>query len=589
MATAESRIEGNQKNGMRSAPALWSKPLGEILIAMGKITRKELDEALKVQAEKGGRIGEILVNMKALSYEDVITALARQLDLEVVEGINAENIDLELISNLPISFAKQHSLIPLQKKEGVIVVATSEPLNVDALDELAIILDGSIKTLLAQPSTVLDAINRTYDRRERNAGAVMDSIGQEDDLNVLTQELEEPQDLIDVDDEAPIIRLVNSLLTQSVKERASDIHIEPAEKDISVRFRIDGVLYEIIRPPKRIQAAIISRIKIMGGLNIAEKRLPQDGRIRIKIAGKDIDIRLSTLPTSHGERVVMRLLERGSLLLDLTQLGFTEDKLAKIHSIIHKSHGIFLVTGPTGSGKTTTLYSALSAINSPDVNIITVEDPVEYQLPGISQIQVQPKIGLTFAHVLRSILRQDPDVILIGETRDLETAEIAIQASLTGHLVFSTLHTNDAASSITRLVDMGVEPFLVSSSLVAILAQRLIRRVCPTCREPYTPTKADLDKIGLDRSLLKDDIIYRSRGCPECLNTGYQGREGIYELMTVDDDIRQMILTKGSSTELKKAARARGMLTLREDGARKVAEGLTTIAEVMRVTQDDVI
>jgi general secretion pathway protein E len=393
---------------------------------------------------------------------------------------------------------------------------------------------------------------------------------------------------LDAEDEAPIIRLVNSLLFQAVKERASDIHIEPFEKDLLIRFRVDGVLYEILRPPKRFQNSISSRIKIMGGLNIAEKRLPQDGRIRLKVAGKDIDIRLSTVPTSHGERIVMRLLDRQTVLLSVEQLGFDPRQYERFNDLIHHTHGIILVTGPTGSGKTTTLYAALNAINQPDKNIITIEDPVEYQMPGISQIQVNPKIALTFANGLRSIVRQDPDVILIGEIRDTETAEIAIQASLTGHLVFSTLHTNDSPSAVTRLEDMGIEPFLISSSLLAALAQRLVRMLCPDCKEPdRTPDPRTLEI--LDLVCRTDATYYKPKGCPSCLQTGFTGRSAIYEMLICDDVIRDLINKKADSNAIKKIARDRGMATLREDAAERACQGKTSLSEVARVTQEDIL
>jgi general secretion pathway protein E len=376
-----------------------------------------------------------------------------------------------------------------------------------------------------------------------------------------------------------------------VKERASDIHINPEERDISVRFRIDGVLREVIRPPKRFQASIASRIKIMGGLNIAEKRLPHDGRIRIKIAGRDVDVRLSTVPTSNGERIVMRLLDKSAVLLDLAELGFEDWQLRIMDGLVTRSHGIVLVTGPTGSGKTTTLYGALAKINSPDLNILTIEDPVEIQLKGVAQVQVNPRIELTFANGLRSFLRQDPDVIMVGEIRDLETAEIAIQASLTGHLVLSTVHTNDAAGAITRLADMGVQPFLVASSLVGVLAQRLVRVLCPHCREAYVPSAEELAQAGITPALREragnPTHLYRAAGCPACQGTGYQGRTGIYELMLVDDDIRQLILRNVDSASIKRKAVEHGMMTLLEHGSYKVARGITTAAEVLSVTAED--
>jgi general secretion pathway protein E len=374
-----------------------------------------------------------------------------------------------------------------------------------------------------------------------------------------------------------------------VSQKASDVHVEPFEKDIVVRYRIDGILYNVLNLPKRIQPSIISRIKVMGGLNIAEKRLPQDGRIRIKIAGRDVDIRVSAVPATHGERIVMRLLDKSSTILKLEDIGFSGDKLETFNRLIHNPHGIILLTGPTGSGKTTTLYAALSRINSPDKNIITVEDPVEYQIKGIGQIQVNPKINLTFANGLRSIVRQDPDVIMVGEIRDLETAEIAIQASLTGHLVFSTLHTNDSAGAITRLIDMGIEAFLVSSSLLAIMAQRLVRTLCRQCRQTYDPSDEELKGLGIQRETLQKKKLYRAVGCQRCMGTGYSGRTGIFELLPVNEEIRSLIMKQTDSTAIKKAAVKHDIPTLRQDGVRKVINGLTTTEELVRVTQEDIL
>jgi general secretion pathway protein E len=402
----------------------------------------------------------------------------------------------------------------------------------------------------------------------------------------ILHELEETADLLDISDEAPVIKLVNLILFQAVKERASDIHIEPFQKELKVRYRIDGILYQRLDPPKRYQSAMISRLKVMAKMDIAEKRLPQDGRIPIKIADKDIDIRVSIIPTTFGERVVLRLLDKQSLLLGMGEIGLSPDKHQTLQDLISRSNGILLVTGPTGSGKTTTLYAALSQINSPDKNIITIEDPVEYQLWGIGQIQVNPKIGLTFAHGLRSVLRHDPDVILVGEIRDAETAEIAIQAALTGHLVFSTLHTNNAASAATRLVDMEIEPFLVASVVRAIVAQRLIRVICSECKEGYVPEPEMLKEVGITPEQLKGGKVYRGKGCPACSGTGYRGRTGIYEILLVSETIRQLIMKKADSVSIGRQAVEEGMKTLREDGARKIIEGITALEEVLRVTQD---
>ncbi len=576
-----------------NAPAfLCGRPLGEILAETVKLPSARIEEALALQRgeQAGTRLGEILVRLKAVSEEDVLRALAIQLDLPYVAQIEPETVPDDLAAKIPIHFAKQARVLPLGIAGDAVRVAVADPLDTSSQDSVSILLGAPVSPEVVPPAVVLDAINAVYDRAADEHEKLMEDL-ETGDLESVAHELEEPTDLLDADDEAPIIRLVNSLMFRAVKERASDIHINPEEKDISVRYRIDGVLRDVIRPPKRFQASIASRIKIMGGLNIAEKRLPQDGRIRIKIAGKDVDIRLSTVPTAYGERIVMRLLDKSNVILDLGQLGFEEWQLKVMDGLITRSHGIVLVTGPTGSGKTTTLYGALAKINSPDLNILTIEDPVEIPLRGIGQVQVNPKIDLTFANGLRSFLRQDPDVIMVGEIRDLETAEIAIQASLTGHLVLSTVHTNDAAGAITRLVDMGVQPFLVASSLVGVLAQRLVRVLCPDCKKPYVPTREEREPVGLTDEIWRQagdpSAIFRAQGCPGCQHTGYQGRTGIYELMLVDDDIRQLILKSVDSSTIKRAAVAHGMLTLMQHGAYKVARGITTAAEVLSVTAED--
>ncbi len=572
------------------ARQLWGRPIGEILKAIAGLPDDKLEEALAAQAEKGGRLGEILVGMKVVSEEDVAKALAAQLDLPYLPRISADTVQPDLVKMVPINFAKQARILPLALEGEAVVLAVADPLDTTVLDHARLLLQRNVSPHIALGSTIVDAINSVYDRAINEAEQLVGEM-EAQDLDTLAHELEEPTDLLEADDEAPIIRLVNSLLFRAAKERASDIHIEPMERELIVRFRVDGVLQEIIKPPKRYQNSIVSRVKVMGQLNIAEKRLPQDGRIRIKLAGRDIDIRLSTIPTSHGERIVMRLLDKTEVLLDLAEIGMSKDTLKQVDAIIHRSHGIILVTGPTGSGKTTTLYGALSRINTIDLNILTVEDPVEYQLKGIGQMAISPKIGLTFAAGLRSFLRQDPDVIMVGEIRDRETAEIAIQASLTGHLVFSTVHTNDSAGAVTRLVDMGIEPFLVASSLTAILAQRLVRRVCLDCRVPYQPTQEELREVGLTpEHLAKSGVkqVYRANGCGACNRTGYRGRTGIYEFLLVDDDIRQLVLKNVDSTTIKKAGMSKGMNTLLEDGARKVLHGETTIAEVLSVTQEDI-
>ncbi len=562
--------------------------IGEILVGMGAVSAETIASALEVQADKGGRLGEILLSMKAVDEAQLAQALADQCGYEFAATIDAESIDPKLVAPLSLAYVRQNGLIPLSSDGVVLRVAVSDPLNTFAVDDLRVLFDQEVDLVVAPAAQVNAAMHRVFDRRA-GADQVVDDLNEED-LGTLAHDLEEQtKDILDEDDEAPIIRLVNSVLSQAIKERASDIHIEPFERDIIVRFRKDGVLKEIVRAPKKFQASIASRIKIMGGLNIAEKRLPQDGRIRIKIAGRDVDLRLSTVPTSYGERIVLRILDKQTVVLDLEQLGFRSENLKTISSLIVRPHGIILVTGPTGSGKTTTLYAALSAINTPDRNILTIEDPVEYQLQGIGQMQVNRKIDFTFARGLRAILRQDPDVVLIGEIRDLETAENAIQAALTGHLVFATLHTNDAPGAFTRLTDMGVEPFLSASSVIAIMAQRLVRQVCKHCKEPYRPLLDELIQLGFKEpeKVLADNTFYRAVGCHECVHSGYRGRMGIHELMLVGDEVRSLVMKNAPASELKRAAMAAGMKTLREDGALKVLMGHTTIDEVMRVTAED--
>jgi general secretion pathway protein E len=547
--------------------------LGEILLAQGAVTRERLEEALAAQAERGGRLGEVLVSLKACSEEQVLKALAAQLELPYQMRVATEEVSQDLISKVPINFAKQARLLPLRMDGDHVVAAMADPMDTGAVDSLRLLLGTSVSPLLVPTQSILDCINSVYDRAANEAEQLVGDL-EAGDLDTVAHELEEPQDLLDSNDEAPIIRLVNSLLFRAAKERASDIHIEPQEKDICVRFRVDGVLQEVIRPPKRFQNSIISRVKIMGGL----------------LAGRDIDIRLSTTPTVFGERVVMRLLDKNAVLLDLVEIGMDKEQLRIMESLIHRSHGIILVTGPTGSGKTTTLYAALSRINRPDLNIMTIEDPVEYQLQGISQTAVNPKIELTFANGLRSFLRQDPDVIMVGEIRDLETAEIAIQASLTGHLVFSTVHTNDAAGAVTRLVDMGVEPFLVASSLMGVLAQRLVRVLCKDCRVAYFPTPEELKEIGLTPDDVRETsggMLYKPGGCEQCNSTGYRGRTGIYEMMLIDDELRALTLKNVDSGTIKRQAVTKGMRTLMDDGAQKVMRGISSVAEVLSVTQED--
>lgn len=554
--------------------------LGEIIKNLKKIPESEIERAVSSARERGERLGDALLRMKLITKKDLVNALAIHFNLPFERNINPDTIPDELIEGLPIQFVKNFSLLPIEKTDTGIKVAISDPLDLYPLNDLSIFYGGvPIIPVLASPDDIIDAINKVYDRRTKRRDVMVEEIeGGVEEI----QEFDEPIDLLDEVDEAPIIKLVNNLLFQAARSRASDVHFEPFEKDVVVRFRVDGVLHEIMKVPKKAHASMVSRVKVMSALNIAEKRLPQDGRARIKIAGKDIDLRVSVVPTSFGERVVMRLLDRSSMMLPLEEIGLRGEKLEKLLRIINMPYGIFLVTGPTGSGKTTTLYASIAKLNREEKNIITIEDPVEYQLKGIGQIQVNPKINLTFAQGLRSILRQDPDIIMIGEIRDLETAEIAIHASLTGHLVFSTLHTNDSAGAITRLIDMGVEPFLVASSLIGVLAQRLVRTICPFCKKTYNPSFNEI------KELRGVKVLYKGDGCEQCMGTGYRGRTGIFELLIVDDDIRALIAKNVPTNVIKKTAVEKGMDILREDGIKKVLEGITTFEEVVRVTQEKI-
>jgi general secretion pathway protein E len=505
--------------------------------------------------------------------------IAGRLGMDYLPGLGDAAIDSGWLARLPISFARGNLLLPLREEEGTLLVAVGNPTNLLALDELQLAVGLPVRGVVVPEDEVLGAINRLYARRSGSAQEVVAELEAED-LSAVATSFTQQQDLLDLTDEAPVIRLLNSILFQAVKEQSSDIHIEPFERGLDVRFRIDGILYKMLSPPKVIQEALTSRVKIMAGLNIAEKRLPQDGRFRVIVAGRDVDIRVSIIPTFFGERTVLRILDKQRGVLSLTDIGLAARENSVMERLLTRTSGMILVTGPTGSGKTTTLYSALTRINSTDKNIITIEDPIEYQLPGVGQIQVNPKIDLTFANGLRSILRQDPDIIMVGEIRDAATAEIAMQASLTGHLVLSTLHTNDAATAITRLIDMGIEPFMVASTLSAVLAQRLVRRICPHCREAYRP---DREYPGI----VLPEKLYRGRGCEKCFNLGTSGRTGIYELLPVDAELCSMIIRRSSTGEIKEYAVARGMRTLREDGLEKAFSGVTTLEEVLRVTQED--
>lgn len=539
--------------------------------------------------DKNYHLGSLLVSRKSITEEAYYQAIAEFFDFPYLAKVDDTEVDLELVKRVPILYAREHITLPLKRDGDTLKVATAMPHDQSVMEDLEKIFGTLVDPVVAPPHAIQSAINKVYDRATATAGAALDNLNEgETELDEFAHGFEEPKDLLEGgDDEAPVIRLVNTLLYQAVKERASDIHVEPQEKDIIVRYRIDGVLREVLRVPKRFQSSVLTRIKIMAGLNIAEKRLTQDGRIKIKLAGRDIDIRVATAPTVYGEDVVMRLLDKSNVAFGLDQIGIDGKTREQLEKIIQQDHGILLVTGPTGSGKSTTLYASLMKINNQELKIMTIEDPVEYQIAGISQTQVNPKIDLTFASGLRSMLRRDPDVIMVGEIRDRETAEIAIHASLTGHLVFSTLHTNDSCSSVARLVDMGIEPFLVASSVLGIMAQRLGRRLCPDCKEPFVPTDIELEKLGISRSQLVDGKLYRARGCDNCQRTGYRGRVGIYELLVISDGIREHIMKGSHAADIKRTAQQEGLVTLREDGISKVIAGVTTIEEILRVTQEE--
>ena len=558
-------------NAPQAPPALTAiraPRLGEMLIERGKIEAGDVERALDLQRERGDKIGKILVDMGSIAQRDMLAALSEQLGVPVVPVDQPPPAAPEL-EGLSHRFLRQCRAFPISLVDSTLTLAMADPLDFDAIAAVRAFSSLNVQTALASEQEVLDAIDKHYEASER-AAVLGEGLDEE-----ATADLEHLRDMAS---EAPVIRLVNAMIGEAVEKRASDIHIEPFEKEFRVRFRVDGVLFNQETPPRELKAAIVSRLKLMAKLNIAERRLPQDGRIKIKVLGRDVDLRVSTLPTLYGESVVMRLLDRSAGdFYDLRRLGFDPRMLSRMEHFTSRPHGIFLVTGPTGSGKSTTLYAALKGINLPDKKIITIEDPVEYQMDGINQIHVNPQIGLTFAAGLRHIVRQDPDVIMVGEIRDRETADIAIRAALTGHLVFSTLHTNDAPSAITRLVDMGVENYLITSSLVAVLAQRLVRLICDNCKSSAGAV------ISPDGEPVE---TYVGAGCESCNGTGYSSRMGIFEMMELNDEIRKLIMNNEDAGVLTRVARRNGMRNLREDGWKKVREGLTTVAEVMRVTQE---
>jgi general secretion pathway protein E len=588
-------------------PVQQQQYLGEILVRHGVCPPERLGALFETVKERGQLLTDLIVSSNIADETAIAQALAKEVGVGFMPRIDIDAIPLTLVSRLPITYAKQHKILPLSEDDHNIYCVMADPLDTVAIDDVRSIFGKPVEIAVATSESVLNGLNRVWEKKE-DGGARLEGDHKLEEEGLV--------DIIDSDDDAPIIAWVNGLFAQAVRERASDIHIEPEERDVVVRYRIDGELYEVKRAAKQFMAPIIARVKIMASLNIAEKRLPQDGRITLRIAGKNVDIRVSTIPTSRGfERIVMRILHKTSVLLGLDDLGFEPREYGLMDQLVHRPDGIILVTGPTGSGKTTTLYACLNRINDPSRNILTAEDPVEYEIGGIHQVHVHPSIGLTFASALRAFLRQDPDVIMVGEIRDKETAEIAIHASLTGHLVLSTIHTNDSAGAVTRLVEMEIEPFLVRSSVIGILAQRLVRVLCPNCKIPYKPTDYELQQMGLDPERMawkkrrpvsprytvhgldykyagqdvENHVFFKPGGCDQCMKKGYIGRRGIYELMVIDDTVGPLILKNADAQTIKRTAVAHGMDTMRDDGARKVLKGITTVEEVLAATQEDVI
>jgi type IV pilus assembly protein PilB len=565
--------------------------LGELLTKAGLISQDQLKEALRVQKDTGGKLGETLIKLAFVSEEDITECLSQQFG---VPSINLQHfeIDASVIKLIPADVARKYNILPVNKTGATITIAMADPTNVFAMDDIKFMTGYNVEPVVASELGIKVAIDTYYGTTASlELKKVMEDLQQAEsaDLEVLEEEAEmDVNALADSAEEAPVVKLVNLILTDAIKRGASDIHIEPYEKEFRVRFRVDGILYEIMNPPMKLKDAITSRMKILAKLDISEKRLPQDGRIKLKIKledrNKELDFRVSVLPTLFGEKIVLRLLDKDNLRLDMTKLGFEPESLVKFEEAIFKPWGMVLVTGPTGSGKTNTLYSALAKVNSPEVNIMTAEDPVEFNLPGINQVQMKESIGLNFAATLRSFLRQDPNIILVGEIRDFETAEIAIKAALTGHLVLSTLHTNDAPSTINRLMNMGIEPFLVATSVQLIAAQRLVRRICASCKEGVEVTHQALLNLGFKKDEVGTFEVLKGRGCEKCNNTGYKGRVGLVEVMVIDDDIRELILSGGTAIDIKKRAIENGMISLRRSGLVKIKDGVTTIEEVVRET-----
>ena len=570
-----------------------SDRLGDLLVKAGKISTDQLRDALKKQREEGGRIGTNLIKMGLISEPELVEFLSKQFRVSAI-NLAQVAIDEAVVKLIPADVARKYTIMPVSKAGAKVTIAMLDPSNVFAMDDIKFMTGYNVEPVIASETAIRSAIEKYYGATHAlELKKVMEELDDEpvgEELEVLDDEPEEfdLDQLEDESDEAPVVRLVNIILTDAIKRGASDIHIEPYEKKYRCRYRIDGILYEVMHPPLRLREAITSRIKIMAKLDIAEKRLPQDGRIKIKTKidnkDKELDYRVSCLPTIFGEKIVLRLLDKDKLMLDMTKLGFEPESLRWFEFAISQPYGMVLVTGPTGSGKTNTLYSALSNVNTPETNIMTAEDPVEFNLAGINQVQMKESIGLNFAAALRSFLRQDPNTVLVGEIRDFETAEVAIKAALTGHLVLSTLHTNDAPSTINRLMNMGIEPFLVATSVNLVVAQRLVRRVCKFCKEPFEANPAELVQVGFSEREARTLKLFKGRGCEQCGDTGYKGRVGLYEVMRVDDDVRDLILSGASSIELREKAVENGMITLRGSGLQKIRDGMTSIEEVVRET-----
>jgi len=559
----------------------------------GLIDAAQLVRYLEESTDKS-RLDEVLLNCPLFTEEAVLKLFAKALGWDFLSDISANTVPTEFVESVPATYAQHHFLIGVKQEDddGELTVVLSKPLDANALDNVSKMTNMPVKAALSTRTNITAVIDVAYEQRSTVIEEVAEELDSQN-LDQLVDEVSTSDDLLDVVNRPPVIRLVNDVLFRALQLRASDIHVHPYEAKIQIRYRIDGILYDVLNLNRNVLPLIISRIKVMAGMDIAERRMPQDGRCSVRLGQREVDLRISTVPTSFGERAVLRLLDKSTGLFGLNELGLSKEDLDKFDSLLGRTHGVIFVTGPTGSGKSTTLYACLNRTNSSEKNVITIEDPIEYQLEGISQIQVATKKGMTFATALRHVLRQDPDVIMVGEVRDIETARMAIQSSLTGHLVFSTLHTNDSAGAVSRLLDLGVEPYLVSSSLIAIIAQRLVRRVCSNCREAYKPTARELKELGIGNDKLSVDLgkgeFYIGTGCEKCFQTGYRGRTGIYEILLINEEIQEMVYHRDTAGAIKRVALNAGMQTLRMDGARKAIAGQTTISEVLRVTQADIV